>query len=285
MLDRRSTFWALILPPAFWLGAFFLLPLFLMAAFSTRPNLQGRLLDPWVPSTRQYEILLDVPSYGRLLASSAGVAFAVALCATILAFPVAYFLAFRRGDRTGLLLILLLLPFWTSYLLRVMAWKFILGSAGVLNSFLLFLGWIDRPIEALLYNRQAVWITLVYVWIPFAALPILAALQRIEPSLLEAAADLGAPSARRFQRVVLPLSMPGVLGAFFMVFIPTVGEYVTPLLVGGSRGSLYGNIIQDFFTKAANWPLGSALSMVMLVTTLLLVALALRAVDLRRWFQ
>ncbi|MGH2625035.1 MAG: ABC transporter permease [Anaerolineales bacterium] len=285
MLDRRATFWALLLPPALWLGAFFLAPLLLMAAFSTRPNLEGPLLDPWAPSSRQYEIVLSVPSYGRLLASSAAVALAVALCAAALAFPVAYFLAFRRGSRSGFLLILLLLPFWTSYLLRVMAWKFILGSSGVLNSLLLFLGWIDRPIEALLYNRQAVWITLVYVWIPFAALPILAALQRIDPSLLEAAADLGAPPVRRFVRVVLPLSLPGILGAFFMVFIPTVGEYVTPLLVGGSRGTLYGNIIQDFFTKAANWPLGSALSMIMLATTLVLVALALRAVDLRRLIE
>jgi spermidine/putrescine transport system permease protein len=183
------------------------------------------------------------------------------------------------------MLILLLLPFWTSYLLRVTAWKFILGSNGVLNSLLLYLGWIREPIQALLYNRQAVAITLVYVWIPFAALPILAALQRLDPSLLEAAADLGAPPVRRFLRIVLPLSLPGVLGTFFMVFIPTVGEYVTPLLVGGSRGSLYGNIIQDFFTKAANWPFGSALSMVMLVTTLALLAVAVRVVDLRRFIE
>ncbi len=285
MLDRRPTFWALTLPPLVWLGAFFLMPLALMAAFSTRPDMQGRLMDPWIPSLHQYEVMLSVPSYGRLLAISAGLAFVVALCATVLAYPVAYYLAFRKGRRTGTLLILLLLPFWTSYLLRVMAWKFILGSNGVLNSLLLYLGWIREPIEALLYNRQADAITLLYVWIPFAALPILAALQRLDPSLLEAAADLGAPPVRRFLRIVLPLSLPGVLGTFFMVFIPTVGEYVTPLLVGGSRGSLYGNIIQDFFTKAANWPFGSALSMVMLVTTLALLAVAVRVVDLRRFIE
>ena len=174
------------------------------------------------------------------------------------------------------------MPFWTSYLLRVMAWKIILGSDGVLNSFLQYLGLIDQPLTALLYNRGAVIITLIYVWVPFAALPILAALQRIDLSLFEAASDLGANPVRRFLRVTFPLSLPGVLATFFMVFIPTIGEYVTPLLVGGSEGSMYGNIIQDFFTKAANWPLGSALSMAMLVGTLALVFIAVRSIDLRR---
>jgi len=128
-------------------------------------------------------------------------------------------------------------------------------------------------------------LTLVYVWIPFVTLPILAALQRIDLALHEAAADLGATPFRAFWRVTFPLSLPGVLAAFFMVFIPSVGEYVTPLLVGGSRGSLYGNIIQDFFTKAANWPFGSAMSMVMLAITLALVIVATRIVDLRKLIE
>src|SRR4029079_14985237 len=121
-----------------------------------------------------------------------------------------------------------------------------------------------------------------YVWVPFVALPILATLQRIDRSLFEAAADLGATPFHTFRRVIVPLSLPGVVAAFLMVFIPTVGEYVTPLLVGGSQGSMYGNLIQDFFTKAANWPLGAAMSLVMLVGTLLLVVLALRVIDLRQ---
>jgi spermidine/putrescine transport system permease protein len=145
----------------------------------------------------------------------------------------------------------------------------------------MYAGLIDEPLTILLYNRYAVVITLLYVWIPFVALPILAALQRIDRSLLEAAADLGATPSRRFWRITFPLSAPGVLAGFFMVFIPTVGEYVTPLLVGGSRGTMYGNIIQDFFTKAANWPLGSALSVIMLAGTLALVALVVRLVDVR----
>jgi spermidine/putrescine transport system permease protein len=163
-----------------------------------------------------------------------------------------------------------------------MAWKVMLGSNGVINGFLHYVGLIEEPLGFLLYNRFAVVITLIYVWIPFVSLPILASLQRIEPNLFEAAADLGSTPRQRFWRVTLPLSLPGVLAGFFMCFIPTVGEYVTPLLVGGSGGLMYGNLIQDFFTKAANWPLGAAMSLVMLLGTLLLVALALRLVDPRR---
>jgi spermidine/putrescine transport system permease protein len=134
----------------------------------------------------------------------------------------------------------------------------------------------------LLYSRPAVIITLVYVWIPFATLPIYAAMQRIDRGHLEAAADLGAGPWSRFWRVTVPLSLPGALATFFMVFIPTVGEYVTPSLVGGTDGSMYGNIIQGFFTRSANWPMGSALAMIMLALTLGLVLLGLRIVNLRR---
>jgi spermidine/putrescine transport system permease protein len=163
-----------------------------------------------------------------------------------------------------------------------MAWKLMLGEEGVINSVLLGTHVIDQPLDALLYNRGAVIVTLVYVWIPFAALPILAGLGRIDVRLHDAAADLYASPFQQFRRVTLPLSLPGVVAAFFMVFIPTVGEYVTPLLVGGTSGTMYGNLIQDFFTRAANWPLGSALSVIMLSATLALVIVGLRIVDPRR---
>lgn len=279
---RRATFWLLLLPSLLWLLLFLLLPLLLMALFSFRAEARGTLLDGWTPTLQQYANLLERGSYWRLLMTSGLVALAVATFAILLAYPLAYFLAFRAGARAGIYLLLLLLPFWTSYLLRVMALKIMLGSSGVINKVLLGLGLIGDPLTFLLYNRYAVTLTLVYVWVPFAALPILAALQRIDRALIEAAADLGASPLRQFLRVTLPLSAPGVLAGFFMVFIPTIGEYVTPLFVGGSSGLLYGNIVQDFFTKAANWPLGSAMSMVMLATTLLLVLLAVRLVDMRR---
>jgi spermidine/putrescine transport system permease protein len=271
-----------VLPPSLWLILFFLLPLLLIVVISLRPDLRGGVMLPFTPTLEQFRTLLDKPAYLRLFGISIGMALAVAACATVLAYPVAYFLAFRAGKRAGLLLVLLLIPFWTSFLLRVMAWKVMLGSGGVINSFLLNLGVIEEPLTILLYNRVAVVVTLTYVWIPFVALPILAGLQRIDRSLFEAAADLGATPLRRFWRVTLPLSLPGVLAGFFMCFIPSIGEYVTPLLVGGSAGSMYGNLIQDFFSKAANWPLGAALSLVMLLGTLLLVAVAMRLTDARR---
>jgi spermidine/putrescine transport system permease protein len=280
-LDRRSTFWILYLPPLVWLGLFFLIPILLMAAFSFRADAHGPLFSSWVLGLTQYRSVAVQSGYWRLLGISSLVAVVVSFVAVVLSYPLAYFLAFQAGKRAGLYLVLLLVPFWTSYLLRVMAWKIMLGSNGAINSFLMYVGLIQEPLTALLYNRTAVTLTLIYVWIPFTALPILAALQRIDLSLFEAAADLGAKPLHQFLRITLPLSLPGVFAAFFMVFIPTVGEYVTPLLVGGSSGSLYGNIIQDFFSKAANWPLGSALSMIMLAATLIFVFIATRLVNLR----
>jgi len=280
-LDRRATFWVLYLPPMLWLGVFFLIPLLLMFAYSFRPDMRGDFFGVWQPTFEQYSNLASEGSYWRLLGISAITAFIISVVAVILSYPIAYFLAFHGKQHAAFYLILLLVPFWTSYLLRVMAWKIMLGTEGVINSFLIYTNIIQEPLTALLYNRNAVILTLIYVWVPFATLPILAALQRIDISLFEAAADLGARPLRQFFRITLPLSLPGVFAAFFMVFIPTIGEYVTPLLVGGSRGSLYGNIIQDFFTKAANWPFGSAMSMVMLAGTLILVAVATRLINLR----
>ena len=283
--DRLSTFWILYLPPLIWLGLFFLIPIVLMAAFSFRSDTYGALFENWKFGLNQYATVVLTGSYWRLLGVSSFMALIISVSAVVLSYPLSYFLAFYSGKRAGIYLILLLVPFWTSYLLRVMAWKIMLGSDGVLNSFLIYFGLIKEPLTALLYNRNAVILTLVYVWIPFAALPILAALQRIDWSLFEAAADLGARPFQQFMRITLPLSLPGVFAAFFMVFIPTIGEYVTPLLVGGSNGFMYGNIIQDFFTKAANWPLGSALSMIMLAATMILVFIATRLIKLEDLLQ
>jgi spermidine/putrescine transport system permease protein len=260
---------------------FFLIPLVLIGVISLRPDIRGGVLVPFAPTLEQYRTLLEKSAYLRLFGTSLLMALVVAMAAVVLAFPLAYFLAFRAGRRAPLLLALLLIPFWTSFLLRVMAWKVMLGSNGVINEFLQYTGLSAEPLDFLLYNRFAVIITLVYVWVPFVALPILAGLQRIDPTLFEAAADLGSTRWRRFWRITLPLSLPGVLAGFFMCFIPTTGEYVTPLLVGGSAGLMYGNLIQDFFSKAANWPLGAAMSLVMLVGTFVLVIIATRLIDLR----
>ena len=283
MLGRRGMLPFLAGPPSVWLILFFIVPLLLIAVFSLRDG-SGAVSPsaPWAPSLEQYRQVLTTPAFMRQLGLSVLMALTIAALATLLAYPVAYFLTFRAGRRASLFLTLLLVPFAVSYLLRVMAWKLMLGPEGGINSLLSSAGLTDEPIGLLLYSRPAVVITLVYVWIPFASIPIYAAMQRIDRGHLEAAADLGAAPWSRFWRITVPLSLPGAVAAFFMVFIPTVGEYVTPSLVGGTDGSMYGNIIQGFFTRSANWPMGSALAMIMLALTLGLLLVALRAVNPRR---
>ncbi|MBO66799.1 MAG: spermidine/putrescine ABC transporter [Acidiferrobacteraceae bacterium] len=179
----------------------------------------------------------------------------------LLAYPMAYFVAFHVQRRKLLWIILMTLPFWTSYLLRVFAWKVILGYNGVINSGLLWLGIINEPITLLLYNPSAVIITLTHAWAAFAILPIYVSLEKIDRSLLEAATDLGDSPLARFFRITLPLSLPGVVAATVLIFIPTVGDYVTPSLVGGSDGYMIANAIQFQFGRGSNWPLGAALSL------------------------
>jgi len=284
-VEIRRNFWAVILPPALWLGVFFIAPLLLMAAFSFRAGMGGRIFSDWGWTLDNYTTLSETPSYMRLLWTSGWMALLVAVLGTIFAYPLACFLAFRVRLRAHVYLTLLIIPFWTSYLLRVLAWKLILGSGGVINAFLLYLRIIEEPISVFFYSRFAVIVTLTYVWTPFVALPILASLQRIDRSLLEAAANLGASPFHTFLRVTLPLSLPGVIAGAFMVFIPTIGEYVTPLLVGGSSGFMYGNIIQDFFGRAVNWPLGAALAVVMLGTSLALVSVIARVLRLAQFLR
>lgn len=283
MLGRRGALRFLAVPPYLWLALFFVLPLVLIVAISFRPELGPiDFDDPWNPTLLQYQRVFETPAYLRLLGVSILMALGIAAASTVLAYPIAYFLTFRARQRAPLYLLLLLVPFAISYLLRVMAWRMMLGQEGAINSFLEAIGLISEPLDLLLYSRAAVMITLTYVWIPFAALPIYAAMQRIDRGHLEAAADLGAGPWSRFARVTVPLSLPGALAAFFMVFIPTVGEYVTPSLVGGTEGIMYGNLVQDFFTGAGSWAIGAALSVIMLVVTLVLVVVALRLVDVRR---
>jgi len=205
------------------------------------------------------------PIYRDLLWRSLYISVMVSALTVLFAYPIAYYISFNGGQRKGLWLFLITIPFWTSYLLRVMAWKVILGYNGVLNSGLMGLGLTDEPTTALLYNSSAVIITLTHAWAAFAVLPIFVSLEKVDRTLLEAAQDLGDGPLRRFLRVTLPLSMPGVISALLIVMIPTVGDYVTPKLVGGKDGVMIANAIQAQFGKAANWPLGAALSVTTLV--------------------
>ena len=215
----------------------------------------------------QYRIALTEPIYRDLLFRSLYISLAVSIATVLFAYPIAYYISFHGGRHKGLWLFLITIPFWTSYLLRVMSWKVILGYNGVLNSGLLGLGVIDEPSTAFLYNTNAVIITLTHAWAAFAILPIFVSLEKVDRTLLEAATDLGDGPIRSFLRITLPLSMPGVVSAILIVMIPTVGDFVTPRLVGGKDGVMIANSIQAMFGKGANWPLGAALS----VTTMLIV--------------
>ncbi len=206
-----------------------------------------------------YRKAIGDPLYQQLFVRSLWISGLVTLITVLTAYPIAYFIAFRARRKT-LWLFLVTIPFWTSYLLRVFSWKLILGYNGVLNSGLQTLNLIEEPLELLLYNPNAVVLTLTHAWAPFAILPIFVSLQKIDASLLEAASDLGEGAVGRFLRVTLPLSMPGVVAACLIIFIPTIGDYVTPALVGGSDGRMIANQIQVQFGKANNWPLGAALS-------------------------
>src|SRR5947208_4641761 len=202
-----------------------------------------------------------------------------------LAYPVAYYLALSGTKRKYVLLLILIAPFLTSYLLRVLAWKVILGNNGVFNSFLVWTGIrsADHPVSQLLYSRFAVMLVLAYVWVPFVALPIFVSLDTLDRRLLEAASDLGTSRLHAFLRVTLPLSLPGVAAGFLFVFIPTVGEFVTPSLVGGTSGYMYGNQITDLFgTGFPDWRTGSVLALFLIGVVAVLMAVFARFLQIRR---
>jgi|JI10StandDraft_1071094.scaffolds.fasta_scaffold85058_2 spermidine/putrescine transport system permease protein len=225
---------------------------------------------------------LESPIFLVLLVKSILMSLASTLAVVLLAYPMAYFLAFQVKRGKFIWIILITLPFWTSYLLRVFSWKIILGFNGVVNSGLMDLGIITQPLEFLLYNPAAVVITLAHAWAAFAILPIYVSLDKIDRSLFEAATDLGDNWLHRFCRITLPLSLPGVAAAAMLVFIPTVGDYVTPTLVGGTEGLMIGNVVQSQFGKANNAPLGAAISIVSMTIVALAVLLFLWAIGRRK---
>ena len=211
-----------------------------------------------------YTKVAEGPVYSKLLVRSLWISFFCTMATVVIAYPMAYYVAFHVHRRKTVWIILMTLPFWTSYLLRVFTWKVILGYNGAINSGLKWLGLIEEPLEFLLYNPTAVVITLTHAWAAFAILPIYVSLEKIDRSLLEAATDLGDGPVARFLRVTLPLSLPGVIAATVLIFVPTVGDYVTPALVGGPDGLMLANLIQAHFGVINNWPGGAALSIIMM---------------------
>jgi spermidine/putrescine transport system permease protein len=280
--DRASTA-ALLSGPLLWLLLFFLAPVVYVALYSVG-GIKIFPTDAGVWSVGDWKHLLVGGSvYMGLFWKSVRISLTVSAIVVLLAYPVGYFLALVVRKRKYILLLLIIAPFLTSYLLRVLAWEVILGDSGVINS---FLSWIhlrgaDQPVTWLLNSQFSVVLVLAYVWVPFVALPIFVSLDNLDTSLLEAASDLGASRLRTFWRITLPLSIPGVIAAFVFVFVPTIGEFVTPLLVGGPSGYMYGNAIQDVFTRGTDWQTGSVLAMFLLVVVAGLMALFGRYVRVR----
>ena len=231
-----------------------------------------------------YREALGGQIYRTLLGRSVVIALSVTAVTVLLAFPIAYFVSFHvKPSQKSIWLFLITIPFWTSYLIRVFLWKVILGYNGVVNSGLMGIGIIDEPVTFILYNANAVVITLAHAFAPFAILPIFVALEKIDRSLLEASQDLGETRIRTFFRVTLPLAMPGVVGATLIVFIPTIGDYVTPELVGGPSGTMIATMIQTQFLRLNNAPLGAALAILAMASV---TAISLAFIWLnRRWLR
>jgi len=259
--DRASTA-ALLSGPLLWLLLFFLAPVVYVALYSVG-GIKIFPTDAGVWSVGDWKHLLVGGSvYMGLFWKSVRISLTVSVIVVLLAYPVGYFLALVVRKRKYILLLLIIAPFLTSYLLRVLAWEVILGDSGVINSFLslIHLRSSDHPVTWLLNSQFSVVLVLAYVWVPFVALPIFVSLDNMPRSFLEAAGDLGANRWQTFWRVTFRLSLPGTIAAFVFVFVPTIGEFVTPQLVGGPSGYLYGNAIQDLFTKSTDWQTGSVLA-------------------------
>jgi spermidine/putrescine transport system permease protein len=269
--------------PVAWLIVFFLVPIGIVAAYSLDalsilPGAHPITLQAW------RDLFAGDPFLGHIYLSlfwkSVKMSLIVSAIIVALAYPLAYYLALSRTKRKYVLLLLLIAPFLTSYLLRVLAWKVLIGDEGPINSFLSLIGL--EPLS-LIYTQFAVLLVLGYVWLPFVALPIFVSLESLDRRLLEAASDLGASRWQAFFRITLPLSAPGIAAGFLFVFIPTLGEFITPSLVGGTEGYMYGNQIVDLFgTGFPDWRTGSVLALFLLAVVGLLMVVFSRLLQPRQ---
>ena len=264
-----------LLPSALLLMTTMLVPLGIVLVYSfLSRGAYGGVEQPF--TFENYTRFLD-PLYGVILLRSFWIAGVATLLCLLLGFPLALFIA-RSGSRKNLYLSLVILPFWTSFLIRTYAWMFLLRDTGLINSALLALGLIREPLP-MLYNEGAVLLGLVYGFLPFMVLPLFATLERLDQSLLEAAADLGARPWDALIRVTIPLCAPGIRAGAILVFVPCLGTYLTSDLLGGSKTILIGNLVQNQFTTARDWPFGAAASLVLMATALILLWFARKGGD------
>jgi spermidine/putrescine transport system permease protein len=267
------------LPPLLWVGLFLLLPYALMFAHSFWLVRDGFLVQEW--NLQNYATLFRNPVYVEVLFRTMRIAASVTFLSLLLGYLLAYFMSFRAGIRKELLYQLVIVPLWVSYLVRGYAWKTILGSDGVLNGFLQYLHITKEPVSFFLYSPFAVILMLTHIYTPFVFLPLYASLEHIPRNLIEASHDLGASPRATFFRVILPLSLPGLLAGATFAFVLTLGDFLGPLLVGGPSSIMIANIVQSLFGTAYDWPLGSAISVSILLLTVSLLFLTERLE--KRW--
>jgi spermidine/putrescine transport system permease protein len=275
----RAYKWIVSAPPLLWVGIFLLLPYALMFAHSFWLVRDGMIAHEW--NLQNYAKLFQNPVYLEVLFRTMRIAAGVTLLSLLLGYPLAYYMSFHAGARKDLLYQLVIVPLWVSYLVRGYAWKTILGSEGVLNGFLQYIHATKEPVSFFLYSPFAVVLMLTHIYTPFVFLPLYASLEHIPRNLVEASHDLGASSRATFFRVILPLSLPGLLAGATFAFVLTLGDFLAPLLVGGPSSIMIANIVQSLFGTAFDWPLGASISVCILLLTISLLFLTERLE--KRW--
>jgi len=254
---------AISVPPLLWVAIFLVVPYFLLFCYSFwSVSSTQQIVHTW--GLQNYRELLRVNVYLQTLFRSMWIAARVMIFSLLLGYPLAYYLSFHAGKHKDMLYQMVIIPLWVSYLVRAYAWKTILGSEGVLNTLLQYLHLTQHPLDFLLYSPFAVVLTLTHIYTPFAFLPIYASLEHIPRNLIEASHDLGASPSQTFWRVILPLSIPGVLAGATFAFVLSLGDFLAPLLLGGPSGVMISNIVVSLFGAAYDWPLGAAISFCML---------------------
>lgn len=262
-----------LLPSVLVLGALFVLPMLIILLYSFEPRgVYGGVATGL--TAENYIRLLD-PLYAGILVRTFLIAGVATLGCLLFGFPLALFISRAPVSRRNLYLQLVMLPFWSSFLVRTYAWMFLLRDTGLINTLLIGAGLIRSPLP-LLYNDGAVFLGLLYGYLPFVVLPLYATLERLDPTLSEAAADLGASPLQTLRRVIIPLCAPGFRAAALLVFIPCLGAYLTPDLLGGGKTVMAGNLIQNQFTTARDWPFGSAVSLALMLLSIILLLIWLR---------
>jgi len=279
--NRARQLWGLISPGALWILIFFNLPLLIMLFISfVERGRAGGIQIPPVYTIQNYKLLFNAcatefagPScspwlYLGIFGHSVRIGVVVTFWCIAVGYPLSYFIAKQKPIWRDALMILVIIPFWTNFLVRTYALKSVLATEGLLNTLLMNLHLINQPLE-MLFNEFGVVIGLIYGYLPFAILPMYTSIEKFDHSLMEAAADLGAPPQKAFWRVMLPMTLPGVVAAFVLVFVPVVGAFVTPDIMGGGKVEMIGTLINRQFGVARNWPFGSAMSMMLMLVVLI----------------